>query len=50
MNEMAWLCDVTSGLEVWFPEPLTEHGAALMRALGVTVHIDPFETPQGGSS
>lgn len=50
MNGMAWLKEVTGGLEVWFPEPLTPHGAALMRALGVTVHIDPFATPRGGCS
>ena len=43
------LRDVTAGLEVWFPEELPEHGAALMAALGVTVHIDPFGILRGDS-
>jgi hypothetical protein len=48
-EELAFLSDVAGGLEVWFPEPLSEHGAALMRAMGVTVHIDPFATRKGAS-
>lgn len=38
------LVDATAGLEVWFPEPLTEHARRLMDALGVVVHVDPPET------
>jgi hypothetical protein len=49
-DELAFLRDVTAGLEVWFPDELSPHGARLMRALGVTVHIDPFGIPAGGCS
>jgi hypothetical protein len=49
-DELAFLRDVTAGLEVWFPAPLSEHGAALMRAMGVTVHVDPFAIRAEGCS
>lgn len=39
---LAFLTDVTAGLDVWFPSPLEPHSQRLMDALGVRVHIDPF--------
>ena len=47
-DELDWLADVTKDLEVWFPEELPEHAQRLMRTLGVTVRIDPFEIRAGG--
>jgi hypothetical protein len=49
-DELAFLRDVTAGLEVWFPSELSPHGARLMRTLGVRVHVDPFAIRAGGCS
>ena len=49
-DELAFLRDVTAGLEVWFPEELPPHAERLMRTLGVTVRVDPFATRTGGCS
>lgn len=42
-DEVVGLLELADGLDVWFHEPLTEHGQRLMDALGVRVHIDPLE-------
>ena len=47
-DELDWLNDAR-GLEVWFPEELPEHAQRLMRTLGVTVRIDPFDIQMGGA-
>lgn len=41
-EHLAFLTEVTAGLDVWFPAPLEPHAQRLMDALGVVVHIDPF--------
>lgn len=49
-DELRDLVDVTTGLEVWFPRPLTRHARRLMDALGVVVHVDPPAIRTGGRS
>lgn len=45
--ELDVLPDVCEGIEVWFPAPLSPEAAALMKTLGVVVHVNPARDEHG---